>query len=402
MATYLDCRSALSAVERALVDAISLAYQWRRPAVATLDALAALTSAQQQDGTLCFVTPEGLVYRFKRYSTNVEARPYVVKPDDLDSSKPGRWERCSSTVTKGPAYFRPVHRVETGYAKQVMLWQGEGGSSEALDRIFGRTPAFLVRFLSVDVGSRTTAGPYGAMYSYDIQFEIWAFSKNYRPQNQALYGSEISTEDDEDDDPGLNRMIGDIHYLFGNGCDLGLSPGVAQVRINGSTSITHEDLDSREFVATVPVYVQASLNIPDEDLVPLSEVWVQFKDAQVTGDSPDLSNYVVRGYRVPFGIGSGLAATPGPGVAYVNGTLVSAQPGSHLFTASRDTYRFLSADKSLFYAEVASGTAERPTGPSGSLLLGVTITDASDVTWDALVCDYLTDEGEPFQAVPGT
>lgn len=398
MATYLDVRSALSTVERALVDAISLAYQWRRPAVATLDALAALTSAQQPDGTLCFVTPEGLVYRFKRYSTNVEARPYVVKPDDLDSSKPGRWERCSSNVTKGPAYFRPVHRVETGYAKQVMLWQGEGGSAEALDRIFGRTPAFLIRFVSVDVGGRTTAGPYGAMYSYDLQFEVWAFSKNYRPQNQALYGSEISTEDDEDDDPGLNRMIGDIHYLLGNGCDLGLSPGVAQVRINGSTSIAHEDLDSREFVASVPLLVQASLNIPDEDLVPIESVWVQFKDARVTGETPDLANYVASGYRMNYGAGVGLAGAPAPGVAYVNGTLVSSQPGAHLFTASKDTYRWLLTDGSLYYAETSNG-GERPAGPSGALLLGVTVTDATDISWDALLCDCLTDSGEPFQAV---
>ncbi len=397
MATYLDIRSALSTIERALVDAISLAYQWRRPAVDSLDALAALQSAPNKDGQLCFVIPEGAVYRFKRYSINAESRPYVVQPTDLAASAAGRWERTTSTVTKGPNYFKPVNRVETGYAKQVKLWQGEGGSSEALDNIFGSTPAFLVRFTSLDLGSRTTAGPYGAMYSYDVTFEVWAFAKNYRPQNQALYGSDVASEAEDDDDPGLNRMIGDLQYLFGNGVSLGLSPGVAQVRINGTTTIVHEDLDSREFIASVPLLVQASLNIPDEDLAPLDEIWVQFQDAQVTGDEPDLSNYVVRGYRIDYGSGTGLAATPAPGVAYVGGTLVSSQPGSHLFTASMWTYRYLLTDGSLFYLETAPAT-DAPTGPSGSLLIGVTQTDASDVVFDAIVCDFTNDFGEPFRA----
>lgn len=397
MSAYLDIRSALSTVERALVDAISLAYQWRRPAVDSLDALAALPSAPNKDGQLCFVTPEGVVYRFKRYSTNAEARPYVVKPSDLADDKPGRWERCNSNVTKGPAYFRPVHRVETGYAKQVLLWQGEGGSGEALDRIFGSTPAFLVRFVSLDLGSRKTAGPYGAMYSYDVTFEVWCFSKNYRPQNQALYGSDVASEQDADDDPGLNRMIGDIQYLFGSGCELGLSPGVAQVRINGTTNIVHEELDDREFVASVPLLIQASLNIPDEDLVPLDEIWVQFQNAQVTGDAPDLDNYVVKGYRLDYGTGTGLSVTPSAGVAYVGGQLVSSQPGAHLFTANKWTYRYLLTDGSLYYAETDPGK-DAPSGPSGSLLIGVTQTDSSDVVFDAIVCDFANDSGEPFRA----
>lgn len=397
MAVFLDIRTALSTIERALVDAISLAYQWRRPAVDSLDALAALPSAPNKDGQPCFVTPEGVVYRFKRYSTNAEARPYVVQPSDLAASAPGRWERTNSTVTKGPNHFKPVHRVETGYAKQVLLWQGEGGSLDGQERMFGQMPAFSVRFTSLDVGSRTTAGPYGAMYSYDVSFEVWCWSRNYRPQNQAIWGSDVESEAEDDDDPGLNRMIGDLQYLFGNGVSLGLSPGVAQVRINGQTTIVYEDLDSRQFIASVPLLVQASLNIPDEDLAPLDEVWIQFQDAQVTGDEPDLSNYVVSGYRINYGSGSGLSATPTPGVAYVGGVLVSSQPGAHLFTASKWTHRYLLPDGSLFYAETDIGE-DAPTGPSGSLLIGKTETSGSDVVFDALVCDFVNDFGEPFRA----
>lgn len=397
MAVYLDCRTALTRIEQALVDAISLAYQWRRPAVADLPSLAAVPSAPTPADALCFVQDQGVVYRFKRYSTNAEALPYVVKPGDLADDKPGRWEICNSTVTKGPNYLRPLHRVETGYAKQVQLWQGQGGSAEALDRIFGSTPAFLVRRDSATVGERKTAGPYGAVRSLDVQFSVWCFSKNYRPQNQALWGSDVEAEAQDDSDPGLNRMVGDLWYLFGQGTQLGLGPGVAQTMITGSTSIEHEDLDSREFIESVPLMVMASFNIPDEDLHPLDEIWVQFQDAQVIGDEPDLSNYVQRGYRVPYGTGTGLSVAPTPGVAYVGGQIVSSQPGAHLFTASKWTYRFLSADGSLYYAETDPGK-DAPTGPSGALLIGVTQTDATDIVFDALVCDYATDSGEPFRA----
>jgi len=341
MAVYLDIRTALTRIEQALVDAISLAYQWRRPAVDSLDALAALPSAPNKDGQLCFVTPEGVVYRFKRYSTNAEARPYVVQPSDLAASAPGR------------------------------------------------------------VGSRTTAGPYGAMYSYDVTFEVWCFSKNYRPQNQALWGSDVESEQNDDsnaadqaNDPGLNRMVGDIQYLLGTGATLGLSPAVSACFITGSTTIVHEDLDSREFVASIPLVVQAGLSIPDEDLVGLESASVQTQWIGFGEDAKfDTANYVAQGYRVFER--TGLNGTPTPGVAYVNGQLISSQPGDHLFTASKDTYRYLLSDGSIFYIEVETN-ADEPRTPSGAFRLGLTQTSATDIYNDVLLADYIDDDGDPF------
>jgi len=401
MAVYLDIRTALTRIEQALVDAISLAYQWRRPAVDSLDALAALPSAPNKDGQLCFVTPEGVVYRFKRYSTNAEARPYVVQPSDLAASAPGRWERTTSTVTKGPNHFKPVNRVETGYAKQVLLWQGEGGSDAALDRMFGQTPSFLVRWTGVNIGQRHVGNPLGSVYSYDCSFEIWCFSKNYRPQNQALWGSDVESEQNDDsnaadqaNDPGLNRMVGDIQYLLGTGATLGLSPAVSACFITGSTTIVHEDLDSREFVASIPLVVQAGLSIPDEDLVGLESASVQTQWIGFGEDAKfDTANYVAQGYRVFER--TGLNGTPTPGVAYVNGQLISSQPGDHLFTASKDTYRYLLSDGSIFYIEVETN-ADEPRTPSGAFRLGLTQTSATDIYNDVLLADYIDDDGDPF------
>jgi len=399
MAVYLDVRTALTRIEQAMVDAISLAFGWRRPAVADLAALAALEAAPAWDGQLCFVQDQGVVYRFKRYSLNADNRPAVVRPDGLTESQPGRWERQTSQVTKGPNHYKPVHRVEKGYAKQVILWEGQGDNEEALNRIFGSTPAFLVRWESTEVGTRKTAGPLGALYSYDLSFTIQCYSKNYRPQNQALYGSDVESEQGDDKDPGLNRMIGDLHYLFGNACQLGLAPGVGSTLIAGTVQIVYENLDSREFVANVPILVQASLNIPDEDLVPIDQVWVQFQDASTgIGQDFDGDNYLLSGYRLNVGAGTGLAQAPTPGVAYVNGQLDSSQPGAHTFAANKQTFRWLLPSGALFYYETDIGHPLTE-GPTGALLIGATQTDATDITFDALLCSYLNNQGEPFRAV---
>lgn len=396
--TYLDVRTGLTLIERALVEALSLAYQQRHPAVADLTALTALQSFARNntipDRSLRFVQSEGVVYRWLPYSTNAQALPYVVLPSDR-GARPGRWERCQSSVTKGPNHFAPVHRVAVGYARAVKLYENEAGDEAALERIAGRLPAYLIRWKEDEVGGRKTAGPYGALYSYDLDFEIWCLSRNYRDADEALQGSEIASE--ELADPGLNRMIGDVRYLLGSGANLGLGPGVAQCRINGSARIIEEDLTSRYFVAEVPIKIQASFSIPDEDLVPLSEVWIQFEDAGLkSGSSVDLQNYVALGGRI--GTGAGLVAGMDPTVAYVGGSLVSIVPGPHLFTAATDTYRDLAADGTLTYAEVANG-ADPPPQASGTLRLGVTVTDGSNVIGDALLCGYAIPVGEPFEAV---
>lgn len=396
---YLDIRTALTTIERAMVDAISLAYQWRVSEVADLDALRALDAAPAWDGQLRYVLSEGVVYRYRLYSGNDERLPYVVAPSNITGR--GRWERQSSAVTKGPNYLAPVHRVRYGYAKAVQLWEGQVGSDEALERIFGLCPAYLIRWVSDDIGSRTTAGPYGALYSYDLSFEIWCFSKNFRPQNQALLGSEITAESTATSDPGLNRMMGDIRYLFGNGTNLGLGPGVAQCRINGAASILEEDLDSRQFVGVVPIKVQASFNIPDEDLVPIEEVWTQFQDAGLpvnedgTYGEADITNFLAQGYRITPG--PGLSGTPSGGVAYINGVLVSSTPGANVFAANSDTYRYLRADGSLIY-QATGHDHPRPIAPANTLLIGMTRTGTSDVESDTLLCGHSINAGEPFRA----
>ena len=143
---YLDVRTCIATIEQALVDALSLAYS-TRITVADLAALQGVTSVGQGDvipfNALRFVTDQGVCYRWRKFSRNVQVLPHFVKPNDRADGTYGGWERCNSTVTYGPAYFRPVHRQSSGYAKAVQLWAGDEGHDAARERIYGQSPAFL-------------------------------------------------------------------------------------------------------------------------------------------------------------------------------------------------------------------------------------------------------------------
>lgn len=399
MPTYLDVRTAIATVEQALVDALSLAFL-QRPEVADLDALRAATTVPTlaglgdviPDGALRFVVDQGVCYRWRKFSTNPEVLPTVLVPADRQGVARGRWERCSSTVTYGPAYFRPLHRQRTGYAKAVQLWQGDELSLQGMERIFAAAPAFIVGFLG-DAVTMAANNPRG-LNDVELPFRVYCYSRNYRQEPAALEGSQVASEAAAD--PGLYRMMGDVRYVLAD-ATLGLSPGVRYTDIQGEGSIDFEDLSQRRFIGSVPILVKASWNIPDEDLQELTELWIQFQAAQGnTSGTIDAANHVTQGLRIPVSRTMGLAGTPAPGAAYVGGKLVTVQPGSHVFTAERETYRWLLQDGSLFYRDVELG-ADAPEGPAGALLVGKTLTDASDITYDALLCDYLIDDGEPFR-----
>ena len=393
MSTYLDIRTAITTVERALVDALSLAFQVRIQ-VADIAALKAITSTVPGVGdslpadVLRFVASEGLCYRWRKFSILPEMLNHVVLPADRTEAKRGRWERTTSTVTYGPDYLKPVHRQPTGFAKIVQLWQGDEGSEAAMDRIFGLAPAFLVRWRGDDLSMRGPS-PRG-IHEDDMPFEVWCYSHDNRAELQSLEGSAIPA----DTDPGCFAMMGLVRYVLA-GSSLGLDPGVRYVDIQGQGELIEEDLAQRRFVGVVPILVKASLNIPDEDLVDLREIWAQFQ--QTGGPSPviDGTNYLVSGLRIEPAVG--LSATPGPGAAYVQGQVVTTQPGAHTFAALSDTYRFLAKDGALYYIAVPNGY-DAPQAPTGTLLIGMTQTDSVNIVFDGLQCDYITDSGEMFRA----
>lgn len=383
----LDIRTCITQITEALVDTLDLAYRYRYPAAADLAALAALDAEALPDRALVLVTSEGVVYRWLTASTLTPALPYVVQP----ASGSGRWVRTSSSVTLGPAYFRPLHRVQSGYARAVQIYQGE--DDELLDRIYAQRPAFLVEFLSDSMVVRGYM--HGTLYDYELRFAVHALARNLRNGPQALVGSDVAANVE----PGLFQMIGDVRYLLG-GCTLGLEPGVKFVDVSGAARIVESELAQRLFRAELEVTVKGSLHVVDEDLVPNPEVWIDRRDAGTpSGESFDASNYVAAGYRLAPQ--QGLTAAPTAGIAYFGGQLVQSTPGAHRFEPNADTYRDLSRSGALEYSAVDLG-ADPPPQRGGTLRLGFTRTSSTGIDADTLTCSYAVpsgaDPGDPFRA----
>lgn len=391
----LDIRTAITQVHEALLEVLDLAYRLRYPAAADLNALASYDALKLPDRALVFVTSEGVVYRWVTASTLAERLPYVVKARALPSAGNGRWIRQSSSVTLGPAYFRPLHRVQTGYARAIQIYQGE--DDEVLERIYAQRPAFLVEWVSDELAVKSYM--HGAIYDYTLHFAVHCLSRNLRNGPDALIGSAVAADAGLPPDPGLQQMIGDVRYLLG-GCTIGLEPGVKFVDVTGAARIVETDLAQRLFRAELDIKVQGSVHVIDEDLLENPEIWIARRDAGTPRDeSFDASNYVAEGYR--FAPQVGLAAAPSAGVAYIGGALVSSAPGVHAFDAERDTYRDLFSDGHLFY-QVVPINAEAPPQPAGTLRIGFTRTSTTGIIADTLTCSYSlpsgADPGDPFRA----
>lgn len=398
----LDIRTAISQCQQALVQVIDLAYRYRYPAVADLAALASAYLGDPEgseavtlpDRALVFVQSEGVVYRWRTASTAAPIAPYVIAPAvfPAESAGNGRWLRESSSVTLGPAYFRPLHRVATGYALAVEIY--EGLDDEMLERVYAQRPAFLVEWVQDDLQVKSYI--HGAIYEYDLTYKIHCLSQNYRPDASALLGSDVPGDPT---DPGLYRMIGDLRYLLG-GCQLGLAPGVKFVDVTGSARIVEKDLAQRVFRAELDVVVKASVQVVDEDLFTDPQVWIQRQDAGTPpGQRFDAGNHLAAGYRLAAA--PGLVQAPTQGVAYIQGELVTSTPGAHSFLPDADTYRDLSPDGTLDYYAV-DHDAEQPPQRPGTLRVGLTRTDSANIVADTVLCSYAvdsaTDPGDPFRA----
>ncbi|MFO0578695.1 MAG: phage protein Gp37 [Polyangia bacterium] len=394
----LDIRTVIGQVTTALIDVLDLAYKVRAPEAADLAALQAYAlTPNLDDRALVYVASEGVVYRWLAASTLPAAPPFIVAPlaSLLPETGNGRFVRTTSSVTLGPAYFRPLHRVRSGYARAVELYVGD---DQILERIYGQRPAFLVEWVSDDLSVKSYA--HGALYDYDLRFSVHCLARNLRNNNEALLGSDVPG-DAAAEGPGLFQMIGDLRYLLG-GCTLGLDPGVKFVDVTGEARIVETLYGDRVYRAELDVLVKASVHVVDEDLFPSPEVWVERHDAGTPAGAPfDASNYVAQGLAVSPS--PSLTATVAAGVAFLSGQIVSAPAVTRLFEPDADTYRDLKPDGSLSFYAVEPG-GEAPAQRTGTLRIGVTRTEGSRVVADRFLCSFSVpsgaDPGDPFRAAP--
>lgn len=391
----LDIRACITQVQEALVEVIDLAYRRRYPEAADLVALAAYDAVKLPDRALVFCASEGVVYRWLTASRIPAAPPYVVVPNVLPAQGNGRWVQQSSSVTLGPDHRRPLHRVRTGYARAVQIYQGE--DDEALERVYAQRPCFLVEWVSDDFGLKSYR--HGCIYECEWKFSVHALSKNLRRGPDAVVGSAVAADAGIPPDPGLYQMLGDLRYLLG-GCDLGLAPGVKFCDVTGAARIVESDLAQSIFRAELELSVKGSVHVVDEDLIPNPQIWIDRRDAGTpAGEDFDASNFVAQGLAVSPG--PGLTATVTPGVAYIAGQVVSASAVARLFDADADTYRDLSPDGSLSFYAVETDSDPPPQMPN-TLRVGLTRTDGTDVVADRYLCSSSVpsgaNPGDPFRA----
>lgn len=366
----LDPRTARRTIEQAIVDQLSLAYQVRQPAVATVSALRAVTSASLPENVLRYCTASGKCFRWNRFSSSADDGASVIKPTDLDSSKPGRWLITTSTVT-------------SGYAKGVRLYNGEGSDEAALDKLISSRPLFLVVFQKAENQNQSTFP--GILYRYLCTFDIWALSSCLRPGVEGLEGSNVSAEASAD--PGVIAMIGDIKLSLA-GSNLSIT-GVEFTVLGDEAEIANNQ-GQRTFIEKVTVTVHSTVQYPSTNDTTVGSFDINYRLAETPdGETATFaSDYLTSGYTIP--LGNGFTKTPASGTAYVGTTLVSSSPSAHTFSANKWTYRDLATDGTFTYSEIDPGFAE-PSQANGTLRVGVTATDASGVALDRILCDSLID-----------
>lgn len=395
----MDVRDEVSIIERAIVQCLQLGYGFRYPAVETPDDLRALKSISDTsiygipsqvtfcvNGGLIFVNTVGRVYMYDGYSQAIDDNHDVITPNDMTIDGRGRWIKQDSKVTLGPNFRKPLHVVRDGYAKAVELYEGQLDLDEELIRILGVCPAFLVHWVGDDYETKSIRQ--GALYLVKHKFKIICISSCLRPDSSALYGSSFPTE--KAYDPGLNRMMGDVRYLFA-GSDLGLP--TVDYTIPGPADIIHEDWDSRLFAGEVELVVRDTVNIADEDLLEFRDLAVIPHLTESKNGEFNINSYIYQGLRVP--IKSGLTISPQAGSAYIDNELIYVNPPINKFPVDSDTYRDLDKTGKLIYSSVGRDK-DPPLQPSDTLRVGITITDSTDIIFDNYLADSNVPYGDPY------
>ena len=388
----LDFRTALTQIERAVVDRISLALQERLPPVATLSELrnrAALDGIGTQyvsDRDLIYVQAEGVVFRWLDMATEPDDGLNFIQP--IDSATPnGRWVRQTDQSLYAPRGYTnavPLCQIPTGYARAVQLYEGEIGLDEALNRIFGRRPAILVRWRRTDKDQQgLSPGFYRARYT----FQLICISYSPRSDQSALYGSDLPSEAALD--PGLNQLLGDASDAVIGASDpatgyIHLVPGV-DVAQPGADEILLEDLSERIFMGAAGLRITAYLQRYDYDAAPLTVIGLttQHVNDHGQGDAAG-EDCVLSGCEIPWPQ-TGLVGQPAAGSARIAGQVFAVSTSPQLFPASADTYRDLLPSGTFVYQSVANGGTPPPQVPS-SLRVGLTSTSSTQIVFDQILC----------------
>ena len=395
--TPLEYRTALTQIERAIVDRLALAFQERLPAAADFAALRKLDMQFVMHRDLIFVEARGTCYFWQDTAKDPDNGGSVIAPDNwIDAGtgklKAGRWTEAadqSMYAPRGTTQALPLNQIRSGYARTVMLYAGKADSEDAFSRIFGRRPAMLVAWKGT---KRTQISGSPALFEARYAFDVYGISYCPRFGPDALYGSELPEEAAED--PGLNQILSDASDCLVGASDektdyCHLVPGV-DVVLPGDDDIVEESLGERLFVGATSVEVVAYLHRPDYDAARITNIHVDVRLA--AGGKPDAPNSVGEGLKVAWPQ-AGLRTAIEGGWATINAVRVAVTTTPVSLPPNSDIYRDLKPDGTWMLQHVPAGDPDPPKQQDGTLRVGVTTTDGGGVVFDRYLCSALLGMG---------
>lgn len=377
----LTMRNFRTTIENAIRDALLLAYRARLGSAATVAALRTRPSLALDDESLVFVSAANRVYRFTPSSTAADDGDLVLKPSDR-GARPGRWVKTSSTV-------------QTGYLKRCCLFDGRDDEASIEERLLSANPAMLLSYERTDWKLKSVKP--GALQQATLEFEIIVSSNSFRGETETRQGSPFGSE--ASTDPGTSAMLGDARSLLTSvnlDAPFGLH-GVGTVILH-SEEMVYQSLAGRMFVEAIKFGVTATVASDTEtDLVTLDRYGIKAQGqlADAPSGAFDLDNYSGAGWTVPTG---SRVTTIASGSAIIAGVTVSIGATAHTFSASKATWRDVVAGAWVF---TEAGLFDPPPAiPTGGFRVGVTYTDATSVTLDALLCSTLYNFGPADKIEP--
>lgn len=378
----LNIDQAVEQLEQMLLDALTLALKIRKITVADTTTLRAATSsgqsatAQFSTGDLAYVNSKTNVYEWDQSSTASDDDDLVIKPTDAGAT--GRWLKAVTTVLLDGVN---VATLPTGIVKVVILHNGDFDEDVLQARIYGLAPCVAIHFAGEQHAPLSQIP--GALYDYRVKFDLWSVSQNFRDNEEGSIGSPIAAE--VADDPGVMRIHGLVKKCVAGktGEELGQS-SVKYIEL-GAGELVEASLSERRFVMSLEANVLASIHNPDApvELSQPTETDVQrnFSSAPI-GSAFDPNN-CVNGLSCATGLGFTYEIAGGSAV--IAGASLSVLPTIKMFKPEQDTYRDLTPSGQWVFTTVPNGS---PVGPpaAGNLRVGRTVTNATGVVADALLC----------------
>jgi len=202
-------------IGRALVSAIFLKYgSLDAGTYASAVEMRAAVSRNMQDtdelGTsLAYVQAIAQTYAWSPYDLRPDDGLQVLKPDDRDPDRHGRWVAAPFRDHRGAYYWHGLEVV--GFVDKAIPLEAPRGRPSLLTLAKGKTPAVFVSFDGKDRPVVQDAEP-GAILEHTLNFTLRVISKNWRGTPSARFGSGISEEAALD--PGASAIVGRLEWLL--------------------------------------------------------------------------------------------------------------------------------------------------------------------------------------------